>query len=70
MKRRDVIKRIAQQAKTVGVEWTVARKGANHEVYRLGTVMVPIPRHNEIGQGLTEAIFKECELVFGERWWK
>ncbi len=32
--------------------------------------MIPIPRHIEIGPGLTEQIFKETEPELGERWWR
>jgi len=27
-------------------------------------------RHVEIGPGLTEDIFKQCERELGERWWR
>ena len=70
MKRRDLIKRIAAEARQTNIEWMVIREGANHSLYQLGRVMIPIPRHSEIGAGLTEAIFKQCEPELGERWWK
>ena len=70
MKRRDVIRRITERARETGNVWSLARKGANHDVYRLGGLMIPVPRHNELGEALTEKIFKECEPVLGERWWK
>ncbi len=70
MKRREILRRIAAQAKAAGVTWEVQREGANHTVYRLGTTMIPVPRHVEIGPGLSEDIFKQCEPGLGERWWK
>jgi len=70
MRRRDLIKRIAAEARRANIEWMVIREGANHSLYQLGRVTIPIPRHSEIGPGLTEAIFKQCEPELGERWWK
>ena len=70
MKRREILKRIAARAKAACVTWDVAREGANHTVYRLGATTIPVPRHIEIGPGLSEEIFKQCEPELGERWWK
>jgi hypothetical protein len=38
-------------------------------VFRLGSAMIPIPRHAEIDRRLAEMIFKECEAELGRRWW-
>ena len=70
MKRTEVIKRIRARARAAGVTWELDRQGHNHEVYRLGSTMVPIPRHTEIDNWTAEDIFKECEPELGERWWK
>ena len=70
MKRRDLLRRIAQAAKASGVDWGVAREGANHTVYSLGGQMVPIPRHTEIIDRMAEVIFKQCSDALGEGWWK
>lgn len=43
---------------------------SNHTIYRLGSVRVPVPRHEGVGPGLTEATLKEREPVLGRRWWK
>ncbi|UJW33886.1 hypothetical protein L3Q67_09020 [Saccharothrix sp. AJ9571] len=48
----------------------LAREGANHTVYTLNGVVVPIPRHNELGEIFAVDIFKECEGVLGKGWWK
>jgi len=50
MKRRNLIRRIAQEAMRQGVEWKVHREGANHTIYLLGGTRIPIPRHTEIGE--------------------
>ena len=55
-----------QQGKTV----ELARQGANHEVYSLDGLMIPIPRHREVGEGLTEAIYRECQDKLGKGWWR
>ncbi|HEY2060683.1 MAG TPA: hypothetical protein VGH57_20105 [Amycolatopsis sp.] len=70
MKRREVIKKIAARARKHGAEWSLAREGANHTVYTLNGVLVPIPRHTELGEVFTVDIFKECEGVLGKGWWK
>ncbi|WP_158884439.1 hypothetical protein [Amycolatopsis anabasis] len=70
MKRREVIKKIAAAAKKHEAEWVLAREGANHTVYTLNGVVIPIPRHNELGEIFAADIFKECEEVLGKGWWK
>jgi hypothetical protein len=70
VKRRQLIKRIADQAKTASIEWRQEREGSNHTLCRLGNTMIPIPRHSEIDDRLAERILKECEAELGERWWR
>ncbi|MGH3513220.1 MAG: hypothetical protein ACRDQI_05865 [Pseudonocardiaceae bacterium] len=70
MKRRDVIRRIAAEAKLQSVEWTVAREGANHTVYTLDGLMIPIARHTEIDEQLARKMFRECEPKLGKDWWR
>ena len=69
-KRKDIIKRIAKAARANNTEWVLDREGANHTIYRLGGEMIPIPRHNEIGERITEDIYKECAEVLGKDWWR
>ena len=66
MKRRAVIKKIAAAAR----KQEVAREGGNHTVYTLNGVVIPIPRHTELGEIFAIDIFKECEDVLGKGWWK
>jgi hypothetical protein len=70
VKRRDLVKKIAAEAKRSGAEWEFVREGANHTVYALDGVMIPIPRHNELGEDLATDIFKECQDTFGRGWWR
>ena len=69
MKRRDLIRKIAKEAKRQGVSW-IEGEGGKHSTYMLGSHTIPVPRHTEIGEGLAEQIFKECESELGRRWWK
>ncbi|ONI73043.1 hypothetical protein ALI144C_44635 [Actinosynnema sp. ALI-1.44] len=70
MKRRGLVKKIAAAAKRQEVAWQLSREGANHSVYVLDTVIIPVPRHREIGENLAVEIFKECETVLGKGWWR
>lgn len=69
MKRRDLISKIAEEAKRQKVAW-VPGEGGKHSAYRLGGMLIPIPRHNEIGEGLAREIFKQCEPGLGKDWWR
>lgn len=61
---------IDKAAKAKGLDWAVARQGANHTVFDLDGVMIPIARHNEIDNRMAEIIFKECADKLGKDWWK
>jgi hypothetical protein len=67
---REVIKRIAAEAKRQKKSWSLDRKGANHDVYSLDGVLIPIPRHTEMGNLTAEMIWKECEEKLGKGWWR
>ncbi|MGH8574397.1 MAG: hypothetical protein ACREX8_17735 [Gammaproteobacteria bacterium] len=70
MKTRDVIRKIAQEAKRHGIEWAVAREGANHTIYSLDGLMIPIVRHRETDERLARKVFEECETKLGKGWWQ
>ena len=65
-----MIKKIANEARRQKVEWGFDRPGANHDVYLLDGVMIPIPRHTELGNLTAEMIWKECEEKLGKGWWR
>jgi predicted RNA binding protein YcfA (HicA-like mRNA interferase family) len=69
-KARALEKRIRQEAKRQGVTWTLLRQGANHTVYDLDGVTIPIPRHSDLGEGLTREIYKQREVKLGRGWWR
>ena len=68
-KRRDIISTIAAAARKRSCHG-IAREGANHTVYSLDGLMIPIARHNEIAKGTTEAIYRECAPKLGRGWWR
>lgn len=70
MKRRELVKRISKNARASGAEFDLDHEGGNHSVYNLDGCMIPIPRHNEIGEMLAREIFKQCESVLGKDWWR
>lgn len=70
MKRRDLVNKIKKAAKDRGSTWEFDREGANHEIYTLDSITVPIPRHNEINEMTAEGIMKECEEILGRGWWR
>lgn len=70
MRRREVIKKISDEAKAQGVVWGLARHGANHDVYRLGGRMIPIARHREFVNLTAEVVWRECEAQLGKDWWR
>jgi hypothetical protein len=53
-----------------GVTFTVSREGSRHTVYDLDGIKIPIARHNEIGNRMTEVIYKEAAAKLGKDWWK
>ena len=69
-KRRDLVKTIKDAAKAAGLSFDVAREGANHTVYDLDGLMIPIARHIEIGNQMAEVIKKQAAAKLGKDWWK
>jgi hypothetical protein len=70
MKRRIFLRDIARAAHISGLRWELERRGANHDVYSLDGLIIPIPRHNELDEYTAQKIFKECEPKLGSRWWR
>jgi hypothetical protein len=69
-KPRDIVKRIKREAKRRDLDFLFDHEGANHTLYDLDGTMIPIPRHREIGEGLTEQIYRECQDKLGKGWWR
>ncbi len=69
--RRDILKKVAKAAKAAGIEWGLAREGANHSIYKLDGKQIAIGRHpGEVGTRYAETIYRECEEKLGKDWWR
>lgn len=70
MKRRDLVRLIADAARARDVSWEFVREGAEHEIGAIGGRVFSIPRHREILEPTARAILKAMEKELGERWWE
>lgn len=69
-KRQQILRNIKRQAKKSGVSYHES-EGGRHTIIRLDSGRpVPIPRHNEIPENTTTAIYKETEEYLGKNWWR
>lgn len=55
------MKYLATQARATGVEFTLVRQGAKHEVWQFGSKRFTIARHNEIPEVTVHQIRKQIE---------
>ncbi|KLO33372.1 hypothetical protein ABH37_00405 [Mycobacterium haemophilum] len=65
-----MISKIEKAAKRAELKFMLLREGANHTIYDLDGVMIPIARHREFGQRYAETIYKQCETKLGRGWWR
>jgi hypothetical protein len=70
VKRTALNKKIKDAAKAAGFEWVLVRHGGQHDLWRCGTTIVTIPRHNELNELTAQSILKRLEATLGEQWWK
>lgn len=68
--RKGLIKLIKRSAKSFDIPFKLARSGSNHDIWVLGTTVIPIPRHTEIRNQTAEDILRECEEQLGKGWWR
>jgi hypothetical protein len=69
-KRSDIISKIQKAAKAAELKFLLVREGANHSIYELDGVTIPIARHREFGQQYAETVYKQCETKLGRGWWR
>lgn len=50
--------------------WVEVREGANHTVYALDGLRIPVPRHRDIDEQMAQIIYRECEPKLGAKWWR
>lgn len=68
-KRRDILKNLRNAAKAAGLTFEVT-EGGSHTIVKIDGLMVPVPRHNEVKELTTTAIYKEAAPKLGKDWWK
>ena len=61
MKRVDLLKELRRIAQSKALMLELRRKGAKHEVWRLGNTTLIIPRHREISRFTAEGLIKDAE---------
>jgi hypothetical protein len=69
-RRTEVIDKISKAAKKARLSFEMQRQGANHAIYSLDGLMIPIARHPSIDGYLAIKIYKQCELKLGKGWWR
>lgn len=60
MKRRDILNALRNMAREAGVDFSLARNGAKHDVYRLGELAITVPRHAEVNEMTAKGILKDA----------
>jgi hypothetical protein len=70
VKRRDLERIIARQAKARDVSWAPLRTVGGHDIWSLDGVRISIPRHAEISDGVTRRILRDTEEKLGKDWWR
>jgi hypothetical protein len=70
VKRRDLLRMIADAARARDVPWDFVREGAEHEIWAIGGRAFSIPRHRDVREPTARAMLKAMEQELGERWWE
>lgn len=61
MKRTELIKQLNKIAKAKGLALETVRDTGPHEIFRLGTLTIPVARHREINEYTAHGILKAAE---------
>jgi mRNA interferase HicA len=69
VKREKLMGMIAAASRTAGVTLVLVRQG-NHEVWRCGEKIFPVPRHREINEHTAQGIMRSLEPWLGKGWWR
>lgn len=70
MRRAELLRRIAKQARATCVPFELVREGGSHSLYRCGDVRVIVPRYSDINELTARGILAETESVLGKGWWR
>lgn len=68
-KRRDILKNLRNAAKRAGLEVEIT-EGGRHTIVKIDGLVIPVPRHNDVKELTTTAIYKEAAEKLGKDWWK
>lgn len=60
VKKRDLLRQLAEIARAGGVGFRLLREGRNHEIWVLGSERLVIPRHREINEHTARGILAEA----------
>lgn len=69
MKRREVLKRVRDRAKSVGLEFTTYEL-TNHTGVKVGNTASTLGRHREIDDLTARKFWDQFEAEFGKGWWR
>jgi hypothetical protein len=70
VKRRDIIRKLSSAVKLIDDSLIGIDTRGKHDKLLYKDLRVPIPRHHEISEGTTRAIFQAFEGYFGKDWWR
>lgn len=68
-KRQDILKTLRTAAKDAGLTVDIT-EGGNHTIVIIDGLRIPVPRHREVRENTTRAIYKEAAEKLGKDWWK
>jgi hypothetical protein len=61
VKRTELIQKLRQVAKAKGLTLESVRDTGPHEIFRIGTLTIPVARHREINEHTAQGILKAAE---------
>lgn len=63
MKKRELVKRLRAIAASADLALEFVREGASHEIWRIGSDRLVIPRHRELNEHTAEGILRRAREV-------
>lgn len=69
-KRTEILRNIERAAKARGMTFEFGRRGANHDIFKLDGLSIPIGRHRDFDPSYAVMVYRECETKLGKGWWK
>ena len=85
-KYKEIVRKLSSSAVQMGLTATIVRNKATrtidcldgqstvipliHVIYDIDGLLIPIPRHREVGDLLTLSIYRQAAVKLGDRWWE